>query len=183
MRGLSINRNDAVLVVIDLQDKMLLHIYESEALEEATARLIKGCRILGAPVLITQHYTKGLGHTTEKIAEALSDFTPIEKTTFSAMKEPEFVKALSETGKKTVLLTGVEAHICVQQTAFDLIEAGYDVYGVIDCMSSRTSANKEYGQIRMTQSGVIITSYESVLFEMLSDSKDADFKAVSAVVK
>jgi nicotinamidase-related amidase len=99
------------------------------------------------------------------------------------MKQPSFAQALSETGRKAVVITGMETHICVQQTALDLIEAGYDVYGVLDCMSSRTLANKELGQIRMTQSGVIVTGYEAVLFEMLQDSKDENFKAISQLVR
>jgi len=183
MNGLNICREDSVLVVIDFQEKLLPQIYEREAILEATSRLIKGCRALSVPIIVTQQYSKGLGPTVPKIAEALSDFTPVEKTTFSAMREPLFEKVLKETGKKDVIICGVETHICVQQTALDLIEAGYEVYGVIDCMSSRTSDNKEFGQIRMTQSGVVMTGYESVLFDMLIDAKDAQFKAISAIVK
>jgi len=183
MNGLNIDREDAVLVVIDFQEKMLPMIYEKEKLLDCTGRLIKGCRTLGVPILVTQQYTKGLGATVTEIAGALENFTPFEKTTFSAMKEPDFVEALKKTGKNTVLLTGVETHICVQQTALALIEAGYVVYGVLDCMSSRTNENKEYGQIRMTQSGVIVTGYESVLFDMLVDSKNEHFKTISNIVK
>ena len=193
MNGLTVKREDAVLAVIDFQVNMLAAIYGKDKIEDLSARFIKGCRILGVPILVTQQYTKGLGPTTEKITEALTceipevlpaaDFRSIEKTTFSAMKEPAFAQALSETGRKTVILTGVETHICVQQTALDLIEAGYNVFGVLDCMSSRTLENKEFGQIRMTQSGVIVTGYESVLFEMLIDAKDASFKQISRIVK
>jgi len=193
MIELTINRENAVLAVIDFQEKLLPSIYEKEKLEEAATRLIKGCRVLGVPVLVTQQYTKGLGQTTRKITEALTgeipgilpetSFTPIEKTTFNAMKSPAFVEALAGTGKNVVIITGVEAHICVQQTALGLIEAGYQVFGVLDCMSSRTLENKEFGQLRMTQSGVIVTGYESVLFDLLGDSKDANFKQISTIVR
>ena len=193
MNGLAIKREDAVLVVIDFQVNMMAAIYGREKVEEMTSRLIKGCRILEVPILVTQQYTKGLGPTTEKIAEALkgempgvlpeTTFLPLEKTTFSCIQEPSFAKALSKTGRKTVILTGVETHICVQQTALGLIEAGYNVFGALDCMSSRTLENKEFGQIRMTQSGVVVTGYESVLFEMLIDAKDAAFKHISKIVK
>ena len=193
MSTLTIKKEDAVLIAIDFQEKLMQGMQGKDQLEEFMARLVKGCRVLGVPILVTQQYTKGLGPTTEKITEALTceisetlpaaDFTPIEKTTFSAMKESDFVKALSETGRKTVIITGMETHICVQQTALDLISAGYDVFGALDCMSSRTTENKEFGQIRMTQSGVIVTGYESVLFEMLSDAKDASFKQISSIVK
>jgi len=193
MSELLIRKEDAVLVAVDFQEKLLPGIYGKEELEEFMSRLIKGCRILGVPIMATQQYTKGLGATTEKIVRALTEaipgtlpetsFTPFEKTTFSAMRNADFARALSETGRKTVMITGTEAHICVQQTALDLVAGGYNVIGVIDCMSSRTPENKELGQIRMTQSGVIVTGYESVLFEMLLDSKDANFKLISAIVK
>jgi len=183
MNGLNIDRGDSVLVVIDFQEKLLPMIYEKEKLLEKASRLIRGCRTLDVPILVTQQYTKGLGATVPEIAEALGSFTPFEKTTFSAMKEPSFAEALAATGKKTVLLAGVEAHICVQQTALALIEAGYVVYGILDCMSSRTSENKEFGQIRMTQSGVVVTGYESALFDMLVDARDENFKTVSNIVK
>ena len=193
MSLLTIKKEDAVLIAIDFQEKLIPGMYEKEKLEETVSRLIKGCRVLGIPILVTQQYTKGLGATTAKIAEALTGeipgalpeaaFSPIEKTTFSAMKEQSFVKALSETGRKTVIITGIEAHICVQQTALDLVEAGFQVFGALDCISSRTLENKEFGQLRMTQSGVIVTGYESVLFDILADSRDANFRQISNIVK
>jgi len=193
MSGLHIYREDAVLAVIDFQEKLMPRMFETDKVTESAAKLIKGCRILGVPILVTQQYTKGIGETVGEIADALtcklSDTVPeaafkyFEKTSFGAMREPAFVKALSDTGRKTVILAGVETHVCVQQTAIALIEAGYNVFGVVDCMSSRTLLNKEFGQLRMTQSGVIMTGYESVLFDMLLDAKDPDFKIISSLVK
>ena len=183
MKGLNIKREDAVIVAIDFQEKLLVNIFESDKMVETMARLVKGCRVLEVPILVTQQYTKGIGPTVPKLAEALGDFTHIEKMTFSAMREPEFVKALEATGRKTVIVTGAEAHICVQQTALDLIAAGYTVYGVVDCMSSRTPLNKELGQIRMTQSGVVVTGYEAELFDMLADARDGNLKTIAAIVK
>ena len=193
MSKLTIAREDAVLVAVDFQEKLMPTMNGRDRLEDSMCRLIKGCRILGVPVLVTQQYTKGVGPTSERIAKALTEglsgsipetsFTHIEKNSFSAMKEPSFVKALSDTGRRTVILTGIEAHICVQQTAIDLVEAGYSVFGALDCMSSRTKENKELGQIRMTQSGIIVTGYESVLFDMLIYSGDATFKQISAIIK
>ena len=193
MNALSIKREDAVLIAIDFQEKLMPQMYGKEKLEETMCRLIKGCRILGVPVLVTQQYSRGLGTVTEKITKALTEeiseiipkrgLEPIEKTAFSAMKERSFVEALSKTGRKTAIITGVEAHVCVQQTALDLIEAGYSVFCVLDCVSSRTLENKEFGQLRMTQSGVFVTGYESVLFELLADSRHANFKQISSIVK
>ena len=99
------------------------------------------------------------------------------------MREPIFTKALMETGKRTVILTGMESHICVLQTAMDLMQAGFKVFGVVDCMASRTTENKELAQVRMTQAGVTITSYEAVLFELAEGSHDPNFKQIAAIVK
>jgi len=193
MKGWTIKREDAILVCIDFQEKLLAGIYGREKFEECASRLIKGCRMLGIPILVTQQYTKGLGPTSEKITRALveaipevlpeASFTPFEKTTFSAMKEPSFAEAIAGSNKKTVIIAGSETHICVQQTAIELIEAGYGVFGAVDCMASRTLENKEFGQIRMTQAGVAITGYESVLFDMLLDAKDENFKNISRLVR
>jgi len=193
MSGLHIYREDAVLVAVDFQEKLMPAMFEGNKVTETAAKLIKGCRVLGVPVLVTQQYTKGIGETVDEITDALvcklsdtvpaATFSHIEKTSFGAMGEPAFVKALADTGRKTVIITGVETHVCVQQTAIALIEAGYNVFGVIDCMSSRTLQNKEFGQLRMTQSGVIMTGYESVLFDMLLDAKDPGFKAISSLVR
>jgi len=193
MRSLTIQKEDAVCVLIDIQERLMPGMNNGAQMEETMVKLVRGCRLLDIPILVTQQYSKGLGLTTAAVIEALTasmndqvpeaEFSPIEKTSFSAMKEPEFTKALEGINRKTVILAGVEAHVCVLQTALHLIEAGYTVYGVLDCMSSRTSENKELGQIRMAQSGVIVTGCETVLFELLADAKASVFKQISAIVK
>jgi nicotinamidase-related amidase len=193
MSKLTIRKEDAVLVAIDFQVKLMANMHGKEKVEDTICRFVRGLRLFEIPILVTQQYTKGIGPTTpdvtaaltEKLSDTVSEptFTLVEKMTFSAMREPDFVKALGETGKKTVLLTGMESHICVLQTAMDLIEAGYRVFGVVDCMASRTTENKELAQVRMTQAGVIITSYEAVLFELANDSKDPNFKQIASIVK
>jgi len=99
------------------------------------------------------------------------------------MGEPEFVKALEASGKKTVIMTGIEAHICVQQTVLDLLEADYQVFIVSDAVDSRTKANKKAAVRRMVQSGAIETTYEAVLFELVGGAKQPGFKQISAIVK
>lgn len=155
-----------------------------EELEEKMVKLVKGCMVVDLPILTTQQYTKGLGKTVDPIAEAMEDkFLPIEKTSFSAYGEPEFVKALEETGRKTVILTGIEAHVCVQQTALDLIEAGYQVFLVANAISSRDNTDKKYAQRRMSEAGAVGTTYEAVLFELVGGAKEDGFKQISAIVK
>lgn len=178
-----IDRNDAVLAAIDFQTKLMPAMADREKLEEAAVKLIKGLGALKVPAIVTQQYTKGLGPTVSPIAEALGDYEPIEKTTFSAMEEPDFVKALEQSGKKTVILIGIEAHICVQQTALQLMDRGYSVYVIQDCIASRKESDNLCSQQRMAAAGAVITTYESILYELLKGAKAEGFKAISAIVK
>ena len=178
-----IKKEDAVLVAIDLQTKLLPAMADARNLQETVVKLAEGLRILNIPVLVTQQYTKGLGPTVPEVAEALGAFSPIEKITFSAMGEPDFTRALAETGKKTVILIGIETHICVQQTALQLAEAGYKVYVIQDCVASRKEQDNLCSQQRMAADGITVTTYESILYELMGGAKADGFKAISAIVK
>lgn len=190
---LRLKKEDTVLVGIDFQERLMPAMKSNEELEAAAVKLVKGCRILGVPVIMTQQYTKGLGATVAAIAEAMTEpigedagaaeFHPIEKTSFSAMGEPEFVAALSKLGRKTVIIAGIEAHVCVQQTVIDLLEKGYTVFVANDCISSRSNTDKKYSQRRMGEAGAVGTTYESILFELLGGAKEPGFKQISALVK
>ena len=178
-----IKREDAVLVAIDSQQKLMPAMYDPKTLEDKIIRLITGLKALQVPAVVTQQYTKGLGPTIPPVAEALGEFEPIEKSEFSACGCAAFMEALEKTGKKTVILTGIEAHICVEQTALDLLEKGYQVALVADCVQSRDAENTKITLRRLIHSGAIVTSYESVLYELLQTSKAPEFKAISAAVK
>ena len=178
-----IRRDDAVLVAVDFQTKLMPAMADPQTLEETVVRLAKGAKALKIPVIVTQQYTKGLGPTTAPIAEALGDFEPVEKLTFSAMGEPAFLRALEASGRKSVILIGIEAHICVQQTALELMEKGYSVYVIQDCVASRKESDYLCSQKRMAAAGAVITTYEAVLYELLRGAKAEGFKAVSAIVK
>lgn len=180
---MKIDRNDSVLVVIDFQEKLMPAIKANDELEKAVVKLIKGCRVLNVPIIVTQQYTKGLGETLPSIKEALGEFEPVEKTYFSCCGEPTYMEALEKTGKKTVIIAGIEAHICVQQTVLDLLEKGYKVFIVHDCIGSRNNNDKKYAGRRMTDSGAIGTTYESVLFELCLHAKAEGFKEISGIVK
>jgi nicotinamidase-related amidase len=183
MKPLRINKEEAVLVVVDFQERLMPVMKDSKDLEKAAVKLIEGCKVLGIPTVVTQQYTKGLGPTVAKIHEALGDYSPIEKTSFSSMGEPVFAEELSKTSRKTVILAGIETHVCILQTALDLVEAGYSVFLVKDCVSSRSGSDKKYAIMRMVNSGVTITTYESVLFELLKGAKEEGFKDISNLVK
>lgn len=183
LKQLKIDRDDALFVAIDFQEKLLPAMQDSEALEEKVVKLVKGMNALGIPMIVTQQYSKGLGQTVPAIAEALGEFTPVEKTSFSCMGEDTFVEAIEASDKGTVILAGIEAHICVEQTAIDLLRDGYEVALVTDCIQSRDPKNKEMAIQRMIQAGVIPTTFESVLYELLGNAKAPEFKAISALVK
>ncbi|GAB1475782.1 hydrolase [Bacillota bacterium] len=183
MNTLKINREEAVLVLVDFQERLMPAMKGHGDLEEAVVKLVKGCRILEVPILVTQQYTKGLGPTIPRIHEALGDYEPVEKTAFSAMGEPVFKEVLKKTGRKTVILAGIEAHVCVLQTALDLIDAGYTVFLVNDCVASRSNSDRKFAQRRIAESGAVGTTYESVLFEILKGAREEGFKEISSLVK
>ena len=176
-------KEDAICVLIDMQTKLLPAMSDPQTVERNVIRLIQGMKALGIPTVVTQQYTKGLGPTVLAVAEALGAFEPIDKTSFSCMDEPVFAEALENSTKGTVILAGIEAHICVVQTALDLIREGYRVALVTDCIDSRDPLNKERTILRLAQEGVVITTYESVLYELLGSAKAPEFKAISAIVK
>ena len=170
-------------IAIDFQEKLLPAMSNDRTLENKVCRFFAGARIMELPVVVTQQYTKGLGDTTAPIKEALGDFDHVEKKSFSAIGEPEFVKQVEELGKKTILMTGIEAHICVEQTTLDLLERGYDVFLVTDCIGSRKEEDLKGAVMRMVQAGAVPVTYEAVLYEMLGEASGDRFKAISKIVK
>lgn len=190
---LKLKKSDTVLVGIDFQEKLMPAMKGKEELEETAVKLFKGCRILGVPVIMTQQYTKGLGATIPSITAALTEsigeeigaaeLNAIEKTSFSAVGEPAFMEELEKLGRKTVIIAGIEAHVCVQQTVIDLLEKGYTVFVANDCIASRSNNDKKYSQRRMGDAGAVGSTYESILFELLGGAKEPGFKQISALVK
>jgi nicotinamidase-related amidase len=178
-----IKREDTVLVMVDFQEKLFPVMKGQDELEENIIKLVRGIRILDVPILVTQQYTKGLGETVEPIAEALGEFYPIEKTDFSAAAELGFLEALNASEKTTILLCGIEAHICVTQTALTLLELGYDVFLLEDGVSSRTKVDKKNAIARMVQAGARPVTVEGALFELLQTAKAPEFKEISRIVK
>lgn len=184
-------KEDTLLVAIDFQEKLMPVMHEKEVLEETMIKLVKGCRVMDVPILVTQQYTKGLGATISSIDAALKEeiagkegaYEPFDKTSFSAMGQVDFAKEIKKQNRKTILITGIESHICVQQTVIDLLELGYTVVVVGDCISSRRAMDKEYAQLRMVEAGAIFSSMEAVLFELCGGAKNPGFKEISAIIK
>ena len=174
---------NTLTLVIDFQDRMIPSISNNEEIVRKTAIFIEGCRILGVHIITTQQYTKGLGETIPQLKTALGDFKHVEKITFSCYGCEEFEAMLDEADKRCIFITGVESHICVQQTVLDLLEDDYAVYVLADCIGSRFENDFQYAIRRMEQAGAIITTAESALFEMMVRADHPKRKEVSNLVK
>ena len=174
---------NTLLLVIDVQDRMMAAIRNREELESGIATLVRSCRILGLPIMTMQQYTKGLGDSVALIKDALGEFEPVEKISFSCYGADEFVSKLTGHNRKNVLVSGVEAHVCVQQTVLDLLANGYSAYLIADCIGSRKAADLEYAEKRMQQAGAIVTTMESALFEMVKTADHPLRKDITGLIK
>jgi len=178
-----IKKEDTIAVVIDVQRRLFPFISENEKLSANIIKLIKGLKALGIEILVTVQYSKGLGETIEPIKEALGIYNHIEKMSFSCCGFPDFMKVLKKSGKKNAIICGIESHVCVLQTVIDLLENKYQPVLIEDCVSSRNLNDKIIAVERMRQEGAIISTYESILFELLEVSGTETFKEISKIVK
>ena len=144
--------------------------------------LVEACKGLDVPVLASEQYPQGLGPTVESLAASLGDSIP-GKLTFSCARDDDLKKIVEDSGRKQIIVTGIEAHVCVLQTAIDLINSGYEVHIPHDAVNSRRPADKEWALHRMAADGAIITTTESALFELLERCDTADFKTVAKLIK
>ena len=173
-------RSDTGLLVIDLQGKLMDKIPGRPALLSNTGLLVEGAKILGLPVYATEQYPKGLGPTVGELAEKLPP--RLEKTSFSCGVLPEVLSFFRDRKTAKILLAGVEAHVCVLQTALDLLHAGFRVYVATDAVGSRHEGDREMGLRRMEKSGAVLTTSEAALFEWTEKAGTPEFKAVSRLV-
>jgi nicotinamidase-related amidase len=181
-----LNRADAFLIVIDMQQKLMPVISDREAVARNVERLVRGSKIVDMPALLTEQYVQGLGATVPLIRcafEETSGYEPIAKACFSGFGCAEFVTATRNLHRKQAIVAGVEAHVCVYQTVGDLIANGFDVTIVADATSSRTPANKEVAIRRMMADGARLSSTEMVLFELTVNSGTDEFREISRLVK
>lgn len=177
------SRKNSLLLVIDIQERLLPQINDSSHLVKNTLILIESCKILHLPVIVTEQYPEGIGPTVAALAPVLDQCPKITKRTFSCCREPLFMKALKATGRNQVIIAGTETHVCVFQTAADLHQNGYAVQVAADAVGSRTIPNKEIALNRMRALGIEITSVESAVFELLETSACAEFKQILRLVK
>lgn len=180
---MKLRAEDTAALFIDFQERLVPAIHDNEAIVEKTVILAKGLQEFEVPVAVTQQYTKGLGDTVPAVKEAFADFHYIEKACFSCCECEEFAAWAKAQGKKNIIVCGVEAHICVLQTALDLIEAGLNVFIPADCIGSRKLYDKEMGIKRLEKEGAYLTTCEAVLFELTGGAKSPHFKVISKLVK
>jgi len=178
-----IKRENTIALIIDVQQKLYPFIHENEKLTDKLIRLIQGLNVLGIELIITEQYSKGLGNTIQEIQGALGLYNHIEKMSFSCCGLDEFNDTLKDKDKKNVIIAGIESHVCVLQTVIDLINDGYQPILIEDCVSSRNQNDKRIAVERMRQEGAIISTCESILFELLELSGTDEFKAISKIVK
>ncbi|HXM36960.1 MAG TPA: isochorismatase family protein [Pyrinomonadaceae bacterium] len=174
----------SVLVIIDMQEAFRTKIPGFTETAEHIALMVDAAKLLNLPAIVTEQYPKGLGHTAEEIKAVLpSGLEIIEKTTFSSCGTPQFQTQLERAGAKQVLVCGIEAQICVNQTVHDLLASGFQVHLLADCISSRAENNKEVAIAKMQLSGAIPSSLEMALFELMRDAKHEQFKAIQKLIK
>ncbi len=173
------------LVVVDIQEKLLPPIFEKERLVRNSQLLIRLAGILGIPILLTTQYCKGLGQVIPEVASLLPDAKPMDKLEFSCFGSGEFTAALKALPgrRNTILLCGMETHICVTQTALGALEHGYHVHVASDAVSSRAEWNWKIGLLRMRDAGAVISSTEMMLYELLRSSGTPSFKELLPFLK
>lgn len=174
-----LNKDDSLVVLIDVQEKLAPAVQDSSAFINRCEWILRLAQQLNVPILGSEQYPKGLGSTLANLKSYLTTNACIEKIHFSCMHEPNYLTRLHELNKNQMILIGIEAHVCVLQTALEMKEAGFDVYVVVDAVSSRKELDLKYGLKRMKQEGVHLVTSEMVFFEWLRHAGTPVFKSLS----
>lgn len=181
-----VDAKKATLLLVDMQARLLPAMTGGADAEQRCAILIKAARTLDVPVAASEQYPKGLGHTVPALAAEIGNAPVFEKLAFSCWRDKAIrahLIAAHEAGRPLVILAGIEAHVCVMQTAADLAAAGFGVFAVADAMASRAPASHALAMERMRQNGVAVVNTEMVVFELLGQAGTAEFKSLSALVR
>ncbi len=178
-----IEKDETAALIIDVQEKLYPHMFDRDALLQRMVKLVKGLKILGVPLFLTQQYTRGLGETIQPIKILAENSSRFEKLSFSCCDEVNILMTLRNLNKKFILIIGIEAHVCVLQTVIDLLSNGFLPVVVADCISSRKEFDKLIALERIKNEGAIITTYESLLLELCRIAGNEKFKALSGLIK
>lgn len=180
-----LERNSCALLIIDPQTKLMPVIFEADRVIRNCVLLLRLSQILSIPIVVTTQYAKGLGPLVSEVACAAPGTTPLDKTSFGCFKDEKFVARLNEVapGRNTLLVAGVESHVCVTQTVLAALNADYTVHVARDATSSRTPENWETGLHRMGRAGAVLSSTEMITYELLGKSGTPEFKAILPLLK
>lgn len=178
-----LNREETCLLIIDFQEKLLPKMQNGPEVLAHAVKLAQFARALDLPILWTEQYPKGIGPTVSAMADVLTDLTPTEKLSFGCFGEPGFPEKVAGLGRRQLLIVGIEAHVCVLQTALAGQEGGYEMYVARDAVSSRNILDCETGLQRMREKGITIVTTEMVLFEILRAAGTEEFKKVLPIIK
>jgi nicotinamidase-related amidase len=178
-----LSKDNTLHVVVDIQERLAVAMREKDRVIANTQHMIEAAKMMKLPLLVTEQYPKGLGPTVAGIKDALTEYAPIEKVTFSCCGETSFLDAVTAVGKKQIVLVGMETHVCVLQTCIDLLQAGYDLHVVSDAVCSRSAENHRTALEYMRDAGAVITCTETVLFQLLEKAGSDEFKVISKRIK
>lgn len=178
-----LDKNKAVLVVVDVQERLVPAMDKKEKVTGNCVHLIEAAKLMKMPVLVTEQYPRGLGPTIEEIRNALTHYEPLEKVTFDCCRGDGFLEKLASLKKGHIILAGMETHVCVLQTCLSLIKEGYFPHLVSDAVCSRKKDDYLTGTEMMRDAGAVITCTETVLFQLLEKAGTSEFKAISKRIK
>lgn len=178
-----LKKENTGLIIVDIQGKLARLVDDSEVLVSNCKKLIKGVQALDLPIIWLEQNPDKLGSTINELSSLLTSQNPISKFTFDACAEPQFMQAVRNTNVDTWLICGIEAHICVYQTALNLKRSGFEVQLVCDCISSRMLANKNLAVSKLVNNGIELTGLEMCLYELLKDCRAVEFKEILGLIK
>lgn len=180
---LRIDRSSACLLLVDIQERLLPAMARSQRIQDRATLAARAASILGLPVFATEQYRKGLGPTIPDLAAAIPSFAPVEKLDFSAWRVSALQEQIAASGRKQILLSGIECHVCVLQSCLDLIASGCQVFVLQDATGSRSEADWQLGIDRMRSAGAVIVSTEMAIFELLGRAGTPEFKTILGLIK
>ena len=179
-----LNEKNSLLIIIDVQDKLINASYNKQQIEKNAVIMAKAAGILGIPTIVTEQYPKGLGATISEIKDGLGEKAAyIEKTSFSALENPSIASAVDKSGRKQIVVFGIETHICVSQTVNALVAKGYDVTVISDASGSRAEAQHLAGLERIRENKGHVITTEIALFEWLKSARHIKFREIQNLIK
>lgn len=175
---------ESLLLVVDVQERLWPHIANKEPVRDRCAVMMKGAQYLGVPIVISEQYPQGLGSTLAALQECRPVHAPLcAKTSFGCLADAGLARLIDESGRRQLVVCGIETHVCVLQTTLDALHRGFRVGVVADAVGSRDESNRQLGLSRMREAGAVILSSEMILFEWMRTAQHPAFKSISALIK